>query len=204
MSYKTQSDDFLCLQLKKSDQEAFTEIFNRHEQLLYRHAYKWLQDRDSVKDAIQEVFTIIWDKREQITFKNNLSGYLYISLRNCILKQIKLNQRNAGYLSSLENHIAIGDCITDHRIREKQLTFIIEQEITALPPKMRTVFELSRKQHLSHSQIADRLGISELTVKTQVKNALRLLRSKLGLILCLCTISNLFKAFTNFISNSLF
>lgn len=185
MNYETQSDDFLCLQLKKGDQEAFTEIFKRYQQVLYRHAYKWLQDRDTVNDAIQEVFTTIWDKREQITFTSNLSGYLYISLRNCVLKHIKLNNRQENYLGSLENYIASGYNITDHLVREKQLKLIIDQEIKALPPKMRAVFELSRKSYLSHSEIALKLGISELTVKTQVKNALRLLRARLRLILYL-------------------
>jgi RNA polymerase sigma-70 factor (ECF subfamily) len=46
---------------------------------------------------------------------------------------------------------------------------------------MREVFELSRKQHLSHKEIAEQLGISEKTVKSQVNNALKILRVKLGI-----------------------
>lgn len=182
MDYKTQNDYFLGLQLKNSDQAAFSEIFDRYQPLLYRHAYKWLQDRDVAKDIIQEVFITIWDKRGSITYKDNLSGYLYTVLRNCILRHIQLDQRKQIYFNSLESHLTEGENITDHLIREKQLKAIIEKEVAALPEKMREVFQLSRNTQLSHSEIAARLGISELTVKTQVKNALRVLRMRLGFI----------------------
>ena len=56
----------------------------------------------------------------------------------------------------------------------------VEAEIAALPPKMREIFELSRKAHLTHRQIAEKLGLSEKTVKKQVNNSLKILRSKLG------------------------
>ncbi|MES2458363.1 MAG: sigma factor-like helix-turn-helix DNA-binding protein [Bacteroidota bacterium] len=45
-----------------------------------------------------------------------------------------------------------------------------------------TIFEMSRFEHLSHKEIADQLQLSEQTVRTQVKKALRILRSKLGFI----------------------
>jgi len=44
------------------------------------------------------------------------------------------------------------------------------------------VFELSRKEHLSHKEIAQRLDISEQTVSKHVTNALKILRVKLGIL----------------------
>jgi RNA polymerase sigma factor (sigma-70 family) len=66
-------------------------------------------------------------------------------------------------------------------VREHQLSQLIEQEINQLPPKMREIFVLSRKHNLSHRQIAEQLDIAEPTVKKQVANALKILRTKLGL-----------------------
>jgi len=51
-----------------------------------------------------------------------------------------------------------------------------------LPSKMRTVFELSRNEHLSHREIAFKLEISEQTVSKQITNALRILKLKLGFL----------------------
>jgi RNA polymerase sigma-70 factor (ECF subfamily) len=42
------------------------------------------------------------------------------------------------------------------------------------------VFRLSRQEHLTHREIADRLNISEETVKKQIYLALKILKSHLG------------------------
>ena len=60
---------------------------------------------------------------------------------------------------------------------------ILEREIQKLPPKMKEIFELSRKDKLSHKEIAKVLDdISEHTVATQMKRALKMLRLRLGLV----------------------
>ena len=59
----------------------------------------------------------------------------------------------------------------------------IEKQIQALPEKMRNIFELSKCQHLSNKEIAKRLEISESNVSTQIANALKIFRTKLGGIL---------------------
>ncbi|MNI91450.1 RNA polymerase sigma factor [compost metagenome] len=57
---------------------------------------------------------------------------------------------------------------------------LITSEIAKLPAKMREVFELSRLEDLSHREIAERLNISESTVKKQVQNALKILKARLS------------------------
>ena len=69
---------------------------------------------------------------------------------------------------------------TDFLVRENDLKALIEKEIHLLPPKMREVFILSRNKRMSHREIADVLAISEQTVSTHIKRALRVLRIRLG------------------------
>ena len=52
--------------------------------------------------------------------------------------------------------------------------------ISNMPPKMREVYQLSRQEHLSHKEIAARLGISEETVKKHIQHALQLIKTSLG------------------------
>jgi RNA polymerase sigma-70 factor (ECF subfamily) len=99
-----------------------------------------------------------------------------------ILDHFARQRTVAKYINALQGYINQNPDKADSLIREKQLSEIIESEIALLPPKMRVVFELSRKKHLTHRQIAEELGISEETVKSQIKNALKILRVRLGLI----------------------
>jgi RNA polymerase sigma-70 factor (family 1) len=180
--YRSYSDAELTGLLKLSDENAFKEIYERYNSLLYIHAFKKLPNREEAKDVIQEVFSMIWDRREAFEVKTNLAGYLYTCVHHKILDHfIHLKTANK-YIDSLQHFLDENRYTTDHLVREKQLSEIIEHEIAALPPKMRVVFELSRKDHLSHKEIAEQLGISEETVKSQIKNALKILRIKLGLL----------------------
>ena len=63
----------------------------------------------------------------------------------------------------------------------KELSVAIEGEIRELPKKMQEVFILSRQQNLSVNEISETLNITPRTVKNQLSNALKILRTKLGI-----------------------
>ncbi|MET3885073.1 RNA polymerase sigma-70 factor (ECF subfamily) [Chitinophagaceae bacterium OAS944] len=179
-AYQSYTDQTLLTLLKQGDKEAYTVIYDRYKNLLYDHAYKKLGDAEEVKDVLQELFTHLWNKRTEINVATNLSGYLYTGIRNRILNLLSHKEVEHRYIASIQQYIQEGDYTTELAIREKEFSALIQKEIDALPPKMREVFLLSRKEHLSHQQIAEQLSISEQTVAKQVTNALRILRVRLG------------------------
>lgn len=178
--YNSLSDNELFVALKRKDRSAYAQIFDRYWTVLFLHALQMLRDEEDARDIVQELFATLWQKSESIEITNTLSSYLYRSVRNRVFDYIKRRKVMTDYLQSLKDFMEEGGTETDTLIREKQLAEAIENEIAALPPKMRAIFELSRKQHLSYSEIAQQLDISEHTVKSQVSNALRILRSKFG------------------------
>ena len=182
-SYSALSDIELTELLKNGDAAAYTVIYNRYFDALYIHAYRRLNNKEEAQDIIHELFTQLWTKRTAIDIKSSLASYLYSAVRNKILDLIAHQQVEFKYMSSLQDFMIHGTCITDHRVREKQLAELIEKGIADLPPKMKEVFELSRKEKLSHKEIAEKLNLSEETVKKQVSNALKILRVKLGTML---------------------
>ncbi|WP_316815176.1 RNA polymerase sigma-70 factor [Pedobacter nyackensis] len=183
--YATYTDPELVSLLKKDDHIAYAEIYNRYKWVLYLHALRRIGDREQSKDIVQELFLALWDKRANFDLRSHLSGYLYTSVRNRIIKYIAHQKVESAYVNSVKETLNEGKCITDHSIREKSLAAIIEKEIAELPEKMREVFILSRKHNLNHKEIALQLGIEDTTVKRQISNALKILREKLGIIVWL-------------------
>jgi len=179
--YHNLNDFDLVALIKKDDHDAYREIYYRYTGILYTHAYSKLQDREEAKDVVHDVFSYLWSKRGTIEFQINISGYLYQSLRNKILNIIAHKKIESEYAGSLQTFLDHGKADTDQLTRVNQLKAIIESEMANMPAKMREIFELSRKKHLSHREIAQELGISEKTVKNQVNNALKILRIKLGI-----------------------
>jgi len=166
--------------VKSGDSFAFSEIYNRYWEVLFRHAYRLIKDKDLAKDIVQEVFVSLWDKIEELDLQFSVNAYLYKSVRNKILNLIEKDKVRNNYLESLAVFINSSEAITDYRLRERLLAEKIEMEIAGLPSKMRQIFEMSRKQNLSHKQIAEELSLSDKTVKKQMSNAIKILRLKLG------------------------
>jgi RNA polymerase sigma-70 factor (family 1) len=178
--YSKLPDTELTTLLKDGDQHAFTEIYNRYWKLIYAHVYKMLREEDDAKDVVQEVFGNLWLRAASIKSTANVSGLLYIAARNKVFDLIGKNKVRADYIGEIASFISDSTNAQVDTIDEKRILEILEREIQKLPPKMREIFELSRKDDLSHKEIATKLNISEQTVKKQVQNALKVIKPKLN------------------------
>jgi len=175
----------LLNKVQNGDRLAFEIIYHRYKGLLYVHASKHLRNQEEAKDIVHDIFSNLWQNRTTLYIQDSLTAYLYQAVRNGVINQQLKSQRADEYINSLQGFIEHVQMDTDHRVREKMLMELIEQEIASLPPKMRSVFELSRKEGLSHKEIAEQLHISEQSVRSHVKGALKILRLRLGLLFIL-------------------
>jgi len=180
--YGKLSDTELISLLKADDHTAFTEIYDRYQSLLYLYTYKKLQDKEEAKDIIQDVFITLWNSRQNFELQVTLTGYLYKAVLNKVLNSFRHKSITQQHIDSFKKIVVANLETADYLIREKEIASLIEREIQALPEKMREVFELRRKEYLSNKQIAERLQISEHTVATHMKKALKTLRLRIGLV----------------------
>lgn len=178
--YKKLSDLELAELLKASDKQAFTEIYDRYWSVMYAHVYKMLRDREDARDIVQEIFSNLWIKSADIKSDANVAGLLYRTARNRVLDLIKHERVKSDYLGSFTELMNTVDPQIVNHVDEKMLLAVIEEEIQKLPEKMKVVFEMSRKENLSHKEIAHALNISDQTVKKQIQNALKLIKPRLN------------------------
>jgi RNA polymerase sigma-70 factor (family 1) len=188
INYSTCFDQELVLLLKDDDDAAFKEIYLRYDKLLLIYAYKKLRNREEAKDLVQDVFTWLWNSRKDFSINTTLSGYLYKSVLNRIFDVVKHKGIIRKYVDSGKHYVEISNENTDYLIREKDITLLIEKEILAMPPKMREIYTLKKKYFLSTKEIATELSLSEHTVSTQMKRALKHLKVKLGIIVLFVTV----------------
>lgn len=183
IDFRTLSDEDLAGLLKSGNDMVFKEIYERYNKLLFLYAFKKLRDEEAAKDVVQDVFLWLLRNRETLILKTTLSGYLYKSVLNKVFDIFKHKDIILEYIGRADLSIDVDSTGTDYLIREKEIAAIIEHEIAAMPPRMREIYELKRKSYLSTKQIAEQLGISEHTVSTQLKNAMKHLKVKLGVVL---------------------
>jgi RNA polymerase sigma-70 factor (ECF subfamily) len=183
--YSKHSDYELTSLLKEGDDAAFTEIYHRYKGVLYIHALKLLKDQDEAQDVIHELYTALWNKASDFNLDIPLKAYLYRGVKNRIFDIFAHQKVRSSYVAKFAEVIEEGAWITDEKLREKELVAAIEAGLDLLPAKMREVFELSRFANLSHKEIGKELNISDKTVKTQVHNALHILRLKINSFLAI-------------------
>lgn len=180
MDYSKLTDEQLISRLKSGDQLAFAEVHERYYPVLYNFSYKRNIDSEEIKDIIQDVFMKLWQNRKKIELTLSLRSYLFKSVLNKIMDLFRHKKIRKEHVDSLQAAMTNSSIFsTDCRIRERDMEKLISLEIEALPERMREVMTLRRNQDLSNKEIGIQLGITEQTVETHAKRALRVLRRRL-------------------------
>ncbi|ACU02945.1 MULTISPECIES: RNA polymerase sigma factor [Pedobacter] len=180
LEYHKLNDNELTDLVRKSDELAFAEIYQRYWTIMYMHALKMLKNEEDARDVIQELFTTLWSKCQSLTSSINLSGYLYTIVRNKVLDLIEQKKTRSIHLESLALYLEEHHNKTLEDLTEREMMQALDHEIGQLPGKMRVIFQMRVKEHKTYKEIAEALEISDKTVKKQVSNAIKLIKPKLS------------------------
>ena len=179
-SYDSYTEAQLLEMLKDSDSEAFTEIYHRYAEQLYRFAFKILEQENECENVVQDVFVWLWENRTRVQI-TALKYYLLSAVKYKMIRTIQKSKRRAEILAQVPVE---GPAYYDNALELEQLKAVIRHFTQRLPPRARQIFELSRNEYLSNREIAVKLNITEKTVENQITIVLRKLRRSLGHLPC--------------------
>ncbi len=177
--YDTYEDTALLKLIASGDRKAFTVLFHRHWEDLFRSAFFISRDREMSMDIIQEVFVWLWENREKWTITNTHS-YLQAAVKYKIANEIRKGKLRAVAFENWKEKANTEQFSINRDLEVQELRRVIRDFTGQLPPRCQEIFRLSRFEHLSNREIADRLNISEKTVENQITIALGRLRRHLG------------------------
>jgi RNA polymerase sigma-70 factor (ECF subfamily) len=169
----------LVRRLRKGDKQAFELIFNRYKEQLYFFTQGYLHSSTDSEEIIQNVFLSLWESRDSLKEELSLKSFLYKITVNNIYNYLKHKAIEHKYLEYISvQEIKLEDN-SEESIIYNDLKKNIDQLINDLPSKQQLIFKLSRKEGLSHNEIAVRLGLSVRSVENQLYRALKHIREKL-------------------------
>jgi len=175
-------DPELSARIKKGDTRSLELLFRRLYPRLFAYANKFMHDHDDSKEIVQDVFVSLWNHRSSLDESKSLDAYLFTSVKNRCLNQLKSralqNRRAALMLRLYAEELTVVD--NSHQILlANELQQAFDKALNSLPAECRRVFELSRMEGLRYHEIATKLNISIKTVETQMYRALSKLRLEL-------------------------
>lgn len=173
----------LIQRLRAGEEEAFKEIYNHYAPSLTSFAAARLTSLNEANDIIHDLFAHLWQEREHINVNLSLGGFLFAAIRYRIIDHIRHNSTKKKYAEQIAKLPLHAQEETENRIFEKELREKLDAAINQLTPRTREVFKLSRFEHLTVSEIAQKMNVSEQTVKNQLTTALSQLRTLLGKVM---------------------
>jgi RNA polymerase sigma-70 factor (ECF subfamily) len=159
------------------DQQQFIDLFRKHYKFLCMISLHHVHDVAAAEDVVQEFFIDYWEKRKEIPLKGSFEAYAaravkyksISAMRSLTTDDKRLNKFGNETYSELDDD----DSGSYRYSLQLQVLSLIDQ----LPPERRKVLLLSAKEGLSNQEIADHLGISIHTVKSQISKAYAFIRS---------------------------
>ncbi|UPK66764.1 RNA polymerase sigma factor [Chitinophaga filiformis] len=174
------TDNDLLLRMKKGDESAFRELYDRHSRQVAAFVFHLTHSAVDAEDILQETFMKLWANREQLPVIVNPANYIFIIARNKTLDHL----RKIAQQQKLVDHVwanisSVADAL-DLQLDARESQQLINAALSRLTEQQRTIFRLSRQEGLDHAAIASQLQLSKSRVKNVQVETLRFLRQFLS------------------------
>lgn len=172
------ADEALLQALVQGDRAAFAEIYERYWQRLLGLAYQKLKSREVAEELVQDLFATLWHKRTEHQIEH-LEHYLVGAINRRILGHLRAHQVRTAYLDYCRWHQQVTTQETEQTLAEADLSEAFAKALLCLPEQSREIFRMSRLEHVSVQEIAERLQLSTKAVEYHLTKSRRLLRGYL-------------------------
>jgi RNA polymerase sigma-70 factor, ECF subfamily len=170
----------LAARCRAGDADAFEELYRQHARRLFSLVMRMVGSAEDAEDLVQEVFLQAHRKLAGFRGESTLGTWLYRLTMNHCLDHLRGRQAKMSRATgSLDDEDAIEPMAPAPMVPQAISRLDLERAIDALPPGSRAAFLLHDVEGFEHREIADILGISEGTSKSQVHKARLKLRTLL-------------------------
>lgn len=169
----------LVNKLKKGDALAFQKVFYLFEKRLYLFVFSYTKSKYVSEEIIQEVFIKLWEKKEMLDSSKSFDSFIFTMTRNFTFNYLRDASRRQSTRKELWNNIVFQRNTVEEEVIFREYGEIVENIIRELPQQKRSIYQLSRKEGKTNSEIADILGISSKTVKNHLWKTMGIIRAQL-------------------------
>ena len=158
----------------KNDRRSQEELFKLFYGKMLGVCMRYARDRDTAEEMLQEGFNKIFDKLEAFDYKGSFEGWIRRIVSNTAIDNIRKSKKNP-LLTDNDEDFKLGG--SDPIVENEEIQFlgrkagIALEAVQNLSPAYRAVFNLHVMEEYTHKEIAEILGISEGTSKSNFAKA---------------------------------
>lgn len=162
-----------CLRGEKSFQK---QLYNQYSQKMYAVCLRYSQNQDQAKDLLQEGFIRVFQNLNTFKGEGSFEGWVRRIMVNGCLESLRKPENKFFHedVNDVESELSY-----EPNMRKLDVQYVL-RKIQELAPGYRAVFNLFVVEGYQHQEIAEMLGISESTSKSQLSRARKLLQEMLA------------------------
>ncbi|HED10602.1 MAG TPA: sigma-70 family RNA polymerase sigma factor [Caldithrix abyssi] len=173
---------------KKGDPHAQSLLVNQYSKRVYNLALRILRNREEAEDVLQETFLTVINKLDTFDGRSSFFTWVYRIATNAslmLLRKKKIRRANFRDNDLDPEQIYLSNVVDwtqdpTARIENKEIKQRIDEALSTLKEKYKTVFVLRDIEGLSTRETAEILDISEENVKIRLLRARQALRNYLS------------------------
>jgi RNA polymerase sigma-70 factor (ECF subfamily) len=176
------SDTDLWRRAAAGDRGAFGELFERHAEAVWNHAYRLTASWAQAEDLTSSTFLVAWRKCPELRLvRDSALPWLYAVAGNLArteyrsaARYLRAVRRLPGDHTEADHADAVAGRVDDGRRMRRVL-----EAVRALPKAERAAVELCLLGELSTADAAELLGVAEVSVRSRISRARARLRTVL-------------------------
>ena len=180
MQFQNQDDKTLVMLTLAGEQRAYEALVARYQRTVIASAARVTRSQFMAEDAAQDAFVTAWMKLDTLEEQDKYCSWVCRIAKNCALNMIR------RYRGIIPVDLAeYGDVADDPRVNPEYKYVASEEEnelhtaVSKLSDKVRTIIQLYYFEGLSIVEIADRMRVSQGTVKWQLHDGRKKIRKEL-------------------------
>jgi RNA polymerase sigma factor (sigma-70 family) len=166
--------DLLQQYAARNSEPAFAELVQRHINLVYSVALRYVGNAQDAQDVTQAVFVILAQKAADLRQRTALTGWLYETTRFTAIRFLRTRARQRARDQEAYVQSTLNDSDSEHVWR--QLAPLLEDAMARLNEKERALLALRFYENRSGGEAAGLLGISEWASRKRAARALKKLQ----------------------------
>ncbi len=163
--------DFLQRIAERGDVEAFRKLFQAYAPRVKAYMMRQGADPNTAEELAQETLLTVWRKAGLYSGeKGSATTWIFTIARNLRIDRLR---RELSWVELPDGHDEepSPDALPDELLSQQQRKLRVQTALATLPPDQLEVVSLSYIEGLSHSEIAERLGLPLGTVKSRMRLA---------------------------------
>lgn len=176
------SDRELWTRAAGGDRAAFGELFERHVEAVWNHAYRLTASWSQAEDLTSSTFLLAWRKCGDVRLiRESALPWLYTVAGNLARDERRGTTRFLRALRRVPDTPVVADHADDvaHRVDEDARMADVLAAVRSLPRAERQAVELCLLGELSTPDAAELLGVAESSVRARISRARARLRTTL-------------------------